>query len=96
MTLWSIYPFLRRFLKFGFAQPGAEKFFFDLMESSMKQREASDIKQIDYLEYLIGLKNRKEINGKFDYKNPFVGVKAHFNFFHRILIKILKIIKRFN
>jgi hypothetical protein len=51
-------------MKFSFSQKGSEKFFFDLMESSMRQREASGIKQPDYLEYLIGLKNRKEISGK--------------------------------
>ena len=66
MTLWNIYPFLEKFLKFGFAQPGAEKFFSDLMKSSMKQREESDIKQIDYLDHLITLKNRKEISGEWE------------------------------
>lgn len=64
MTLWSIYPFLGKFFKFGFAHHGAEKFFFDLMASSMKQREESDIKQVDYLDHLITLKNRKEISGE--------------------------------
>ena len=64
MTLWSIYPFLSKVLKVAFAQQGAEVFFSDLMKSSMKQREESDIKQIDYLDHLITLKNRKELTGE--------------------------------
>ena len=62
--LWSVYPFLSRFFKFAFAKPDAAKFFYDLMVSSMRQREVSGVKNMDYLEYLIALKNKKEIDGK--------------------------------
>jgi hypothetical protein len=62
--LWSLYPFLSKFLKFGFSPEGSSQFFSELMASSMKQREESGIKRVDYLEYLIGLKNRKEIDGE--------------------------------
>ena len=63
-TLIMVYPGLAKILKLGFTQPGSVKFFSDLMENSMKQREESDIKQIDYLDHLITLKNRKEISGE--------------------------------
>lgn len=48
----------------SFTKQGSETFFFNLMMDSMKQREASGVKNMDYLEYLIGLKNRKEIDGR--------------------------------
>jgi len=35
------------------------------MMESMRQREASGKKNMDYLEFLMGLKNRKEIDGEF-------------------------------
>lgn len=46
-------------------KPGSEKFFLNLMMESMRQRKASGIKNMDYLEFLMGLKNRKEIDGEF-------------------------------
>ncbi|KAL7015463.1 hypothetical protein ACKWTF_016466 [Chironomus riparius] len=60
--LYSIYPFLTKYFKMTFTQPGSEKFFLNLMMDSMRQREASGVKNLDYLEYLIGLKHRKEID----------------------------------
>ncbi|MGL5405341.1 MAG: hypothetical protein ACRDAX_00835 [Propionibacteriaceae bacterium] len=60
----TIYPFTNRFLKFSFAQPGALKFFMDLMNDAIKYREERNIKAMDFLEYLIGLKKKKEISGK--------------------------------
>ncbi|XP_070508784.1 probable cytochrome P450 28a5 [Chironomus tepperi] len=60
--LWSLYPFLSKYVKMSLTQPGSEQFFFNLMMNSMKQREASGVKNLDYLEYLIGLKNRKEVD----------------------------------
>lgn len=55
---------MSKFLKFSFAKPEAAKFFYDLMVNSMRQREASNVKNMDYLEYLIALKNKKEIDGE--------------------------------
>lgn len=60
----SIYPFLAKYFKLCLTKPGSEKFFLDLMMNSMRQREASGVKNLDYLEYLIELKNRKEVDGE--------------------------------
>lgn len=68
-VLWSIYPFMSRYIKFSFAQPESVDFFYNLMVNSMRQREAAGVKNLDYLEYLIGLKNKKEIDGKFYNEN---------------------------
>jgi hypothetical protein len=64
MLLNSLYPVIGKFIKFSFSQPGSQRFFFKLMEDSMKQREASGVKNMDYLDFLIQLKNKKEISGE--------------------------------
>lgn len=64
MMLTTIYPFLSKYLKYGFSQPGAEQFFIDLMEHAVKQREESKIKRVDYLDHLMNLKSKKEISGE--------------------------------
>jgi hypothetical protein len=63
MLLNTIYPFLN--LKFAFSNPGAEQFFIDLMDKSIKFREESKIQRMDYLDHLVGLKRKKEISGEF-------------------------------
>jgi hypothetical protein len=64
MMLNSIYPFLSKFLKFTFTQPGAEKFFIELMDNAIKYREESKIQRMDYLDHLVNLKKKKEISGE--------------------------------
>lgn len=69
MTLNQIYPLLNKYLKFGFSQPGAEKFFIDLMADAIKYREENKIQRADYLDHLINLKKKKEITGEFGPRN---------------------------
>lgn len=64
MMLRTIYPFLSKYLKFGFSQPGAEKFFIELMDKAMKHRITSNIQRVDYLDHLLTLKKKKEISGE--------------------------------
>ena len=75
--LYSIYPFLTKYFKMSFTQPGSEKFFLNLMMDSMRQREASGVKNLDYLEYLMGLKHRKEIDGKLSNFSKFWNLKNY-------------------
>jgi hypothetical protein len=65
MMITTIYPFLEKYLKLAFAQPGAEKFFIDLMLKAIQHREESKIQRMDYLDHLVGLKKKKEISGDF-------------------------------
>ncbi|KAG5669104.1 hypothetical protein PVAND_017001 [Polypedilum vanderplanki] len=58
----SLYPFLLKHYKFSFSQPGSQKFFFDLMDNSIKHREASGVKCMDYLDHLLTLKQKREIS----------------------------------
>lgn len=65
MMLTTVYPFLKKFLKIGFSQPGAENFFIDLMEKAIKNREESKTQSLDYLDHLMNLRRKKEISGEF-------------------------------
>ena len=49
----------------------------------MKQREESDIKQIDYLDHLITLKNRKEISGELEIYMEILKFKFNYRLGHR-------------
>lgn len=60
----TIYPFLKKYLKFNFSNAESAKYFTDLMSKAMKYREESKIQRIDYLDHLINLKNKKEISGQ--------------------------------
>lgn len=60
----TIYPFLSKYLKLSFSQPGAEKFYIDLMNEAIKYREESKIQRVDYLDHLLNLKNKKELSGQ--------------------------------
>lgn len=62
--LWGLYPFMSKYFKFSFSKDGASSFFHNLMMNSIRQREASNVKNYDYLEFLIDLKNKREISGK--------------------------------
>lgn len=57
-----ISPKLANFLKIGIISKKTEKFFFDLMEASLKEREINVVKQKDFLEYLISLRNAAKID----------------------------------
>lgn len=63
--LTTIYPFLSKYIKFGFLKKGGEKFYVDLMIQAIKNREENGVHRVDYLDHLINLKNKKEISGKF-------------------------------
>lgn len=61
--LKTVYPFLGRFLKLKFGKAGVEKFFVDLMDNAVKNREQSKVQRADFLDHLMNLKNKKEISG---------------------------------
>lgn len=64
--LLTIYLFLKHFnVKIGFSQPGAVKFFIDLMTNAVRYREESKETRLDYLDHLINLRNKKQISGEF-------------------------------
>ena len=65
MMLTTVYPFLKKILKLGSSQPGAENFFIDLMSQAIKNREESTTQSLDYLDHLMNLKRKKEISGEF-------------------------------
>lgn len=62
--LYTIYPFLSKYLKYSFAKPGSEKYYIDLIYQAIQYREENKIERLDYLDYLINLKRRKEISGR--------------------------------
>jgi hypothetical protein len=64
LMLNTLYPFLSKYLKFSFSQPGAENFFIELMDRAIKYRDENNIKSADYLDHLMNLRNRKEISGQ--------------------------------
>lgn len=57
----SVYPFLRNYMKTSFCKPGSLEFFVDLMSNAIKYRVESKIERADYLDYLIGLRNKNQI-----------------------------------
>lgn len=63
MMITTIYPFLKKWFKFSLTKPGAQEFFADLMNSAMKHRETNNIKTADFLDHLVTLKKKKEIDG---------------------------------
>lgn len=61
LTMISFFPFLKLFLKVPFVPKDLENFFLSLMEQAIKYRDESTITRDDYLDYLISLKKKKEI-----------------------------------
>jgi cytochrome P450 family 6/cytochrome P450 family 28 len=59
--LIAVVPNIMKILKIGFVPKDVEKFFIQLMEDAIKYREENKIDRNDYLEYLINLKNKKEL-----------------------------------
>ncbi|XP_055612266.1 probable cytochrome P450 28a5 [Uranotaenia lowii] len=55
-------PALARLLNLSLIKKDIEQFFTNLMKQAIQVRESSSVKRADYLDYLIGLKNKKEIS----------------------------------
>ncbi|XP_058817241.1 uncharacterized protein LOC131680542 [Topomyia yanbarensis] len=62
MLVMGMFPWLSKMLKIGFIPKSVEKFFTNLMMEAIRHREASATKRLDYLDYLISLRNKKEIS----------------------------------
>jgi cytochrome P450 family 6/cytochrome P450 family 28 len=60
--LISIIPSITKLIKIRFSTEDSEKFFINLMHQAIQLREKTKITRDDYLAYLIGLKNKKEIS----------------------------------
>uniref|UniRef100_A0A8D8FRG5 Probable cytochrome P450 28a5 n=2 Tax=Culex pipiens TaxID=7175 RepID=A0A8D8FRG5_CULPI len=58
----SIAPFVRRFVKLSLIPKRIEDFFVGLMAEAIRTRKASGTRQSDYLDYLIGLQEKKDIS----------------------------------
>jgi len=61
MTITSLYPFLKNYLKISFCKPEAQGFFIQLMQDALSYREKHKIERADYLDYLLNLKKKKAI-----------------------------------
>ncbi|XP_053694786.1 probable cytochrome P450 28a5 [Sabethes cyaneus] len=61
MIFMEMFPKIAKKLKIGFISKSIEKFFCNLMSEAITHREASVVKRIDYLDYLINLRKKKEI-----------------------------------
>jgi cytochrome P450 len=59
--LVAIIPSFMKLLKVGLVPKDVEKFFVQIMEDAIKYRKDNKIDRNDYLEYLINLKNKKEL-----------------------------------
>lgn len=56
------FPTLAKIFKIGLVPKSLEKFFTDLMKEAISHRDASGTNRVDYLDYLISLRNKKEIS----------------------------------
>nr|XP_029718015.1 probable cytochrome P450 28a5 [Aedes albopictus] len=56
------FPTLAKIFQIGIVPKSLEKFFTDLMKEAILHREASGTNRADYLDYLISLRNKKEIS----------------------------------
>ncbi|KXJ78558.1 hypothetical protein RP20_CCG004242 [Aedes albopictus] len=56
------FPTLAKIFQIGIVPKSLEKFFTDLMKEAIRHREASVTNRADYLDYLISLRNKKEIS----------------------------------
>nr|XP_029718736.1 probable cytochrome P450 28a5 [Aedes albopictus] len=56
------FPTLAKIFQIGIVPKSLEKFFTDLMKEAIRHREASATNRADYLDYLISLRNKKEIS----------------------------------
>lgn len=57
----SALPILKRFLNMRFTAPDVEKFFINLMDQALRYREDNNVQREDFLDYLIQLRNKKDI-----------------------------------
>lgn len=56
------FPTLAKLFQIGIVSKSMEKFFTDLMKKAILHREASEINRVDYLDFLMSLRNKKEIS----------------------------------
>ncbi|CRK97114.1 CLUMA_CG010454, isoform A [Clunio marinus] len=60
--LYSIFPFMTKYVKVSMVKPQVSDFFTNLMIQAIEVRQKSGIQRDDYLAHLISLRNRKEIS----------------------------------
>ncbi|XP_055528503.1 probable cytochrome P450 28a5 [Wyeomyia smithii] len=62
LVFMEMFPTIARKLKIGFISKSVQDFFLNLMSEAITIREASTIKRLDYLDYLISLRKKKVIS----------------------------------
>lgn len=61
-VLYSLFPSLTKLYKTKMVKKEVEDFFTDLMYQAVEQREKSQIKRDDYLEFLINMRKKKQFS----------------------------------
>lgn len=56
------FPFLKKYIKIRFTEDDVQKFFVDLLNQALKYRKDNKVQREDFLEYVIHLKNKKNIS----------------------------------
>ncbi|CAG9805403.1 unnamed protein product [Chironomus riparius] len=62
MILIESFKFLKRFIKIQFTEIEIQQFFVDLMKQALKYRDENNIQREDFLDYIIQLRNKKNIS----------------------------------
>lgn len=59
LMIFGMFPFLKKLFKAAFIAKDVEVFFTDLMNQALRYRKDNNINRLDYLDYLIQLKEKK-------------------------------------
>lgn len=62
LFLITTFKFLQGYIKAQFTQKEVQHFFVDLMKQALKYRESNNIQREDFLDYVIQLRNKKNIS----------------------------------
>lgn len=61
LMIFGMFPFLKKLFKAAFISKEVEVFFTDLMNQALRYRKDNHIARVDYLDYLIQLKEKKSL-----------------------------------
>lgn len=62
MFLIASFPFMRKFITIQFTKKEVQDFFVNLMQQSLAYRKENNVQREDFLDYVIQLKNKKNIS----------------------------------
>lgn len=60
--LYTVFPFMRKVYRIKFVDKEVEDFFTNLMFQAIEHREKNKITRDDYLAFLIGMRNKKQLS----------------------------------